>query len=325
MHIKTRTILFGVIVGVALLLFAIVLTKSEREESLISEQSAVNSLFDTSMWKTYINEEISLEIKYPDQWEVTKGVKIYFGAKAADIEPRGIILAIYHETDVAERALKYAPELKSTQIAGYPALIGEGFDENGDYGLLAYVQRDNDRFEFLRPPQFPQTQKIIFHPELPGESIPVPVPSSDDKKIFESMLSTVKFKAGKVPFDGGVVAYRQARDWARVVDSRVIENLLRTYFVSNNRYPKDLDELTTDIKRFYPEENVDLAAFIYRTTADFSKYHLGVTMESHDEASLKYDKDFNSLQAGWAQGFDGSDLKKCREEDSGEACYDVIS
>jgi len=101
-----------------------------------------------------------------------------------------------------------------------------------------------------------------------------------------------------------------ARDRASVAAMRADLSTLRIdleiYYDDNGTYPRNLSELesVSDSGIRSVGSSVEYAP-LYAYSTDGLQYHLGVDLGSNDASPAKED-DFNSIQAGYVGGFDGT-------------------
>jgi len=99
----------------------------------------------------------------------------------------------------------------------------------------------------------------------------------------------------------------------RFVEANMIGNInqlqmsLDFYFKQNGVLPASLNELYP--KFIADKKIVENEKYLYAYSYDRKTltYHLGIKLEAENQPILKNDKDFNSISAGYINGFDGAD------------------
>jgi len=118
----------------------------------------------------------------------------------------------------------------------------------------------------------------------------------------------------------------EKRDETKRKRLRQIQAPLELYFNQHGGYPVKLSDASQFLGQ-YPDAPKTTDGFSYSVAPDKQSYHLGVTLESTSSygqiGGLGADSDFNSLKAGWQNGFDGADNKPCAVRDKGISCYDL--
>lgn len=163
------------------------------------------------------------------------------------------------------------------------------------------------------------------NPAIKG-AIEFSVKYSDFSKVHEVALPTGARPLAEVL--GGIVAQAQkkSRDAHRIADLAQIKLGLEQYATSQKTplYPFSLSLLTP---RFLPVLPTDPASttvpYNYSPRPDRKNYHLGASLELLGSTVFGTDADFNSKAAGWKNGFDGADFKKCSDRDTGITCFDL--
>jgi hypothetical protein len=115
------------------------------------------------------------------------------------------------------------------------------------------------------------------------------------------------------------------RDVLRINKLEAIKNALASYAADNSgMYPKNLAELVPLYLEKIPTDpsNYTNFSYSYYPAQNPVKYHLGASLETKN-AVLDSDADLDTSSS--PGGFDGNDNKKCKAEDFGNYCYDLIN
>ena len=115
------------------------------------------------------------------------------------------------------------------------------------------------------------------------------------------------------------------RDAMRINKIAEIKKSLQLYAADNSgTYPTNLSELAPLYIDKLPTDPSNYNNFSYSFyPADYPvKYHLGASMETMSEV-LESDADLDTRTS--PGGFSGDDKKKCKTEDFGNYCFDVIN
>ncbi|GEM_PF-6887669 len=113
----------------------------------------------------------------------------------------------------------------------------------------------------------------------------------------------------------------ETRDRIRDRQLRQIQLALELYFNQHSGYPVKLSDTNQFLE--YPDAPKTTDGFSYSVAPNKQNYHLGVTFENSSSSGLERDNDFDSLKAGWQNGFNGADNKPCAIQDKGVSCYDL--
>ncbi|MDP3772269.1 MAG: hypothetical protein Q8Q94_02755 [bacterium] len=282
---------------------------------------------------------------------VTSGLTVVEIARFQDIIGNTSFLA--NITELADESIDgvatshYGFDVTSSGIAQvFNELVAIGHARRQEQGIAPTVDADIDRAadeairavkklhgEIWLSQKDLLPRRILVYLSVADEKNPavrgtveLSVKYTDFNKVYE-----VKSPAGSRPLAevlGGVVAQaqRKFRDMHRINDLTQIAQGLQQYAASQRTplYPSSLSLLTPRFLAVLPTDPASTTVlYNYSPSPDRKSYHLGTSLELLGSAVLGTDTDFNSKKAGWKNGFDGADFKKCTDRDTGITCFDV--
>lgn len=117
-------------------------------------------------------------------------------------------------------------------------------------------------------------------------------------------------------------------DQLRINDVQQIRVALRQYVNETGAFPANLNQLTsgeTSVLNSIPRDPYTSATYIYATSENADRYHLGSTLQILTRTNTPGDTNFNSGSQGFINGFNGAGIS-CENSttlDSPTTCYDV--
>jgi len=155
-----------------------------------------------------------------------------------------------------------------------------------------------------------------------------PKDAKDMDYVLNAIMETLYFGPDYEPGTVDMMSDTQMkwRDTARVSDVRQIQLALEMYADAHSDfYPLSLNELTPEFISNIPGDpsNESLYAYSYYPEYNPTKYHIGASLEQKDAPALETDSDLNAPNS--PGGFNGDDSKKCKPEDFGNYCYDIVT
>ena len=282
---------------------------------------------------------------------VTAGLTAVEIARLQDIIGNASFLA--NITELADESIDgvatshYGFDITSSGVAQlFSELVAIGKSRRQEQGIAPTVDADIDRTadEAVRAVKklhgkiwLSQNdllpRRLLMHLSVADEKNPaisgtveLSVKYTDFNKVYE-----VKSPPGSRPLAevlSGVIAQAQkkSRDVRRIMDITQIAQGLQQYAASQKTplYPFSLSLLAPRFLAVLPTDPASTTVpYDYSASPDRKSYHLGASLELLGSSVLGTDADFNSKTAGWKNGFDGADFKKCADRDTGITCFDL--
>ena len=131
------------------------------------------------------------------------------------------------------------------------------------------------------------------------------------QSVLEDILNSTPDDEAKYKLRIALEEKKQyAEDSIRVSNITNLLLALEIYFSKNNQiYPQSLDDM--DWNNITEIENAEQEVYLYARSNNGKEFHMGIKMSIKDSdrpySRLYDDDDFNSLEAGFENGFDGAD------------------